>query len=230
MALFGLFGGGKPTFKPAANQTIEIEFEDVDGKFQSYFVEVLEVAKRRLTLAMPGNDMNPVSVGPGMPIIISYFDEGKNTYFTYEGVVKDSREREFDVDPPPSKKTTSIEVEPRDEAFKVEVALPVKYQAHRSVHSQVANTHAVTPHSLFLRTNLAIPPETPLRLVLEIPNAPHIDIDGKAVGSEKDPEDNRKHISEVQFENIDFEDRDKILSYSIYYRQRRIRAQERGEE
>jgi hypothetical protein len=108
------------------------------------------------------------------------------------------------------------------------VALPVKYQAVRSVHSQVANTHAITPSSLYLKTNLAIPPETPLRVVLEIPNAPHIDVTARAKGSEKDPADMRKHISEVQFEEIGFDEKESILSYAIYYQQRAKRAEDRG--
>ncbi len=229
MALSFLFGKGKPSFKLAAHQTVEIEFEDVEGDFQSYFVEVLEVAKKRLTLATPGNDMSPVHIGTGLPITISYFDVSKNTYFSYRGQVRDSRDQEFDVDIPQAKDTTSVEIPPRDDSFRVDVAIPVKFQAHRSVHSQVANTHAITPHSLYLKTNLAIPPETSLRVVLEVPNAQHIDINARAKGSEKDPEDNRKHISEVQFEETNPDELDTILSYAVYYQERQKRIETRGE-
>lgn len=228
MALFGLFGKGKPVFKPTAHQTVEIEFEDVDGEFQSYFVEVLDTHKKRITLSTPGNEMNPVHIGPGLPVTISYFDAAKNTFFSFTTQVRDSRDQEFEVDLP-SKDLTSEAVPPRDDNFRVEVAIPVKYQAVRSAHSQVANTHAITPGSLFLKTNLAIPPETPLRVVLEIPNAPHIDITARAKGSEKDPADNRKHISEVQFEEIGLDEKDTILSYAIYYQERHKRAEGRGQ-
>jgi hypothetical protein len=225
--LKNIFGGGKPAFKPVPHQTVEIEFEDVDGNFQSYFVEILEAPKRRLTLATPGNDMNPVQIGPGQPVTISYFDPGKNALFSFAAQVRDSRDQEFDVDLP--KEIPHTDVPARDENFRAEVAIPVKYQAVRSVHSQVANTHAITPNSLFLKTNLAIPPETPLRVVLEIPNAPHIDVTARAKGSEKDPADNRKHISEVQFEEIGFDEKESILSYAVYYEARNRRAESRGQ-
>lgn len=228
MGLFGLFGGGKPTFKPATHQTVEIEFEDLDGEFQSYFVEILEVSKKSLTLAAPGNDMNPVNISPGIPITISYFDDAKDTFFTYEGTVKDSRDREFEVEAPSKNTVKNQEVPKRDDLFRVEVNIPVRFQARRTVHAQMASTQAVTPHSLYLRTNLGIPPETDIRVILEIPNANQIEVDARAVGSEKDPEDNRKHISQVQLEEIAPMDRDAILSYAVYFQKRQERAEERS--
>ncbi len=228
MGLLSWFGKGKQTFKPTPHQTLEIEFVDSEGEVQNYFVEVLDVMKKKLTLKAPGNAMNPVHIFPGLDLTISYFDEAQNTFFTYDVVVKDARDQEFDVDPPNSKNTEASEVPERDDTFKVNVSIPVSYQAQRSSYTQVASTHAITPLSLFLKTNLAIPPETSLRVRLEIPNAPHIDVDAKAVGSEKDPDDNRKHISEVQFEEVSSEDRNSILNYSIYYQKRRDRAETRG--
>lgn len=222
-----IFGGGKPVFKPAPHQTVEIEFEDVDGNFQSYFVEILEAPKKRLTLATPGGDSNPVSIGPGQPVTISYFDAGKNALFSFAAQVRDSRDQEFDVDLP--KEIPHTDIPPRDDAFRAEVTIPVKFQAVRSVHQQVANTHAITPGSIFLKTNLAIPPETPLRVVLEIPHAQHIDVSARAKGSEKDPADNRKHISEVQLEDIGFDEKESILSYAVYYEARHKRAEGRGQ-
>lgn len=228
MGLFGLFGGGKPTFKPAAHQTVEIEFEDVEGEFRSYFVEILEVSKRSLTLAAPGNDMNPVNISPGIPVSISYFDDSKDTFFTYRGIVKDSRDREFEVEAPTKNSVESQDVAKRDDLFRVDVNIPVRFQARRTVHAQMASTHAVTPHSLYLRTNLGIPPETEIRVVLEIPNANQIEVDARAIGSEKDPMDNRKHISQVQLEDISSMDRDAILSYAVYFQKRQERAEGRG--
>lgn len=229
MGLFGLFGGGKPSFKPATHQTVEIEFEDVDGEFQSFFVEILEVSKKSLTLGTPGSDMSPVNISPGIPMTVSYFDDAKNHYFSYRGVVKDSREREFEVEAPSKNSVESQEIAARDDLFKVKVRIPVRFQARRTVHAQMASTHAVTPHSLFLKTNLGIPPETDIRVVLEIPNGTQIEVDAKAVGSEKDPEDNRKHISQVQLDdNVTQMDRDAILSYAVYFQKRQERAESRG--
>ncbi len=227
MGLFDFFGPKKKVFKPAPHQTVEIEVEDVEGNFQNYFVEILDTPKKRLTLAIPGNDINAVNIGPGQPVTISFFDPGKSAFFSFAAQVRDSRDSEFDIDLP--KEIQSQDVPDRDENFRKEVAIPVKYHALRSVHSQVANTHAVTTNSLFLKTNLAIPPETPLRVVLEIPNADHIDVTARAKGSEKDPADNRKHISEVQFEEIGIDERDSILSYAVYYEERHKRAESRGQ-
>lgn len=228
MGLFGLFGGGKPSFKPVPRQNVEIEFEDVDGDYQNYFVEILEVNKKILTLSAPGNDMNPVNISPAMPVTLSYFDDAKNTFFSYSGVVKESREREFEIEAPSKNSVNSDEVESRDESFRIEVSIPVRYQASRSVHAQMASTQAVTPHSLFLKTNLGIPPETRIRVVLEIPNASQIEVDAHALGSVKDPADPRKHVSEVQLEDVTPADRDAILSYAVYFQKRQERALSRG--
>lgn len=226
MGFLGLFGKGKPVFKPTPHQTVEIEIADVDGVFQSYFVEVLEAPKKRLTLSTPGNDMNRVPIGPGAPITVSFFDPAKNTFFTFTSQVRDSRDQEFDIDVP--KEVSSREVPPRDESFRIEAAIPVKYQAARLPHAQVANTHAVTTSALYLKTNLAIPPETALEVELEIPNVPQMRIGVRAKGSEKDPADNRKHISEVVFEEISFDEKESILSYAVYYQERQKRMEARG--
>ena len=228
MGLFSFLSGGKPGFKPAAHQTVEIEFEDINGEFQNYFVEILEVSKKSLTLSAPGNDMNPVMIEPGIPLTVSYFDESKSQYHSYRGLVKDSRDREFEVEAPTKNTVESDEVPPRDDLFRVEVSIPVRFQAQRSMHAQMASTHAVTPHSLYLKTNLGIPPETEIKVILEVPNANQIEVNARAVGSEKDPEDQRKHISEVQLEDISPADRDTILSYAVYFQKRQERSSGRA--
>lgn len=223
-----IFKGSKASFKPVAHQTVEIEFEDIDGEFQSYFVEILEVSKRSLTLSAPGNQMNPVMIEPGIPLTVSYFDESKSLFHSYKGLVKDSRDSEFEVEAPNKNTVESDEVPPRDDSFRVEVNIPVRFQARRTVHAQMASTHAVTPHSLYLKTNLGIPPETDITVVLEIPNANQIEVDARAIGSEKDPADPRKHISEVQLEEVGPSDRDAILGYAVYFQKRQERAEARG--
>ena len=228
MCLFSLFGRGKPSFKPVAHQTVEIEFEDIDGEFQSYFVEILEANKRSLTLSAPGNEMNPVMIEPGIPLTVSYFDEAKSLFHSYKGLVKDSRDREFEVEAPNKNTVESDEVPARDELFRVEVNIPVRFQARRVVHAQTASTHAVTPDCLYLKTNLGIPPETDITVILEIPNANQIEVNARAIGSEKDPEDQRKHISQVQLEDITPADRDAILGYAVYFQKRQERAEARG--
>ena len=132
------------------------------------------------------------------------------------------------MEAPNKNNVESEEVPARDDLFRVEVNIPVRFQARRTVHAQMASTHAVTPHSLYLKTNLGIPPETDITVVLEIPNANQIEVDARAIGSEKDPEDPRKHISQVQLEDVTPADRDAILGYAVYFQKRQERAESRG--
>lgn len=227
MGLFDFLRGGRPAYRPAAHQTVEIEFEDHEGEFRLYFVEILETSKKSLTLSAPGSEMSPVPIEPGTTLTVSYFDKAKNMFHSYEGQVKDSRDQEFEVAAPSRQNLVSSEVPARDDLFRIEVNIPVQFQAKRTNHAQMATTHAVTPDNLYLKTNLGIPPETEIRVTLEIPNTNGIEVEARAVGSEKDPEDNRKHISEVLLENITEADRETILSYAVYFQKRQERAQAR---
>ncbi|MGE0491900.1 MAG: PilZ domain-containing protein [Vulcanimicrobiota bacterium] len=227
MSFFGLFGSKKPTLKLIPKTMVELEFENSESEYENYFIEVVNVAKKKVTLNAPGTDMRPIRLVPGQPVTVSTFDEDKNTFFSYSASVLDSREREFDVNPP--KDVDSEEIPPRDENFRVEVPIQVEFRAMSTVHSQVATTHAITTNGLFLLTNLPIPPGTPLTLELEIPNAPDIKANGHAVNSERDG-GGRKHITEVEYDDIPEDDKRSILRYAIYYEQRQKRKQKRESE
>lgn len=227
MAFGFLFGNKKPNLKLVAKQVVELEFENPEGEYENYFVEVVNVAKKKITLNAPGTDMRPIRLVPGQPVTVSTFDDDKSTFFSYNASVLDSREREFDVNPP--KDAEWAEIEPRDDDFRREVPIQVEFRAVSTVHSQVATTHAITPNGLFLLTNLPIPPATKLLLELEIPNAPDIKANGKAVTSERE-ESGRKHITEVEYEDIPEDDKNAILRYAIYYDQRQKRKQQREAE
>lgn len=226
MALSWFTGRGKPTFKPSAHQMVEIEYQDVDGNFQAHFVEILDTPKKRLVLRMPSSYSQSVGMGPGQPITISYFDPSKDAFFSFATQVRDLRDEEFDIDLPKDQSWDSIGK--RDDSFSITVALPVKYQAVRSQYAQVANTTSVTPHGMVLKTNLAIPPETSLDIVVEIPNSPYLQLSGRAKGSDKDPTDPRKHLAEVQFEDMGFEEREQLISYAVYYHKRAERGEKRN--
>ncbi len=227
MAFSFLFGSKKPNLKLHPKQVIELEFENSESEYENYFIEVVNVAKKKVTLNAPGTEMRPIRLVPGQPVTVSTLDEEKDTFFSYTASVLDSREREFDVNPP--RDATSEEIPPRDENFRVEVPIQVEFRAMSTVHSQVATTHAITTSGLFLLTNLGIPPGTPLTLELEIPNAPDIKANGHAVNSEKDPATG-KHITEVEYEDIPEDDKRAILRYAIYYEQRQKRKATRDAE
>lgn len=227
MAFGFLFPPKKPTLKLLPRQMVELEFENPEGEFENYFVEISAVERKRLALQAPGTEMRPIRLVPGQPVTISVFDEENNNFFSYSASVLDSREREFDVNPP--REPDAETIPPRDDSFRVEVPIQVEYRAMTTVHSQVAITHAITPNGLFLLTNLPIPPGTSLLLELEIPNAPDIKTSGQAVTSQQDSR-TRKHITEVEYEDIPEKDKQAILRYAIYYEQRQRRKARREAE
>lgn len=215
------------TFTPNQGEIVEIEVEDEEFGIRCYFVEILEVDKKQMRMPRPGTVLNPVDLSPGDMVTISYFDESADTHYSYSAQVTDMEEKEFLVEVPKAKSATAISVPPRDDDFKVEAEFTVMYSAHRSTHRQVGSTQAVTPNSLFLRTNLAVPPQTTLRMKLELPLRNEVEIEGKALFSEKDPNDPRKHICEVPFESIDPAGQAKMLKFAVYFQQRTARAEER---
>lgn len=221
-----LFRGQKPTLKLQPKQEVEVEFENTEGEYESYFVQILDVHRKKITLHAPGSERRPVRLVPGQPVSVSALMD--DHLFTYSASVLDSREREFDVNPP--KDIRDIAIPPRDDSFRIEVPIPVEYRAMSTAHKQVAQTHAITPNGLFLQTNLPIPPGTSLLLELEIPNAPDIAAKGRAVTSQPDQSGGRKHITEMEYEDIPDRDRDAILTYAIYYQQRQERRTARDAE
>ncbi len=221
-----IFGGQKPTLKLYPKQEVEVEFENSDGAYENYFVKVIDVHRKKVTLHAPGSERLPVRLVPGQPVTITTLVDDR--LYSYNASVLDSREKEFDVNPP--KDVKEVVIPPRDEDFKIEIPIPVEYRAMKTAHKQVAQTQAITPNGLFLQTNLPIPQGTFLVLELEIPNAPDITVKGRAVTSQPDPSGSRKHITEMEYEDIPEQDRDAILNYAIYYQQRRERARMRDSE
>lgn len=224
---FWPFGNKKATLKFSPGQMVELEFENPDGEYENYFVEVVSVQRKKVTLNAPGTDMRPIRLVPGQPVTVSYFDEEKNSFFSHNASVLDSREREFDINSPKDPDTADIQA--RDENFRVEVPIQVEFRAQSTVHSQVATTQAITTNGLFLLTNLPIPPQTKLLLELEIPNAPDIKANGCAIQSHRE-ESGRKHVTEVEYDEIPEHDRDTILRYAVYYEQRQKRKGRRETE
>lgn len=224
---FGFLWQKKPTLKLMQSQTVELEFENPEGEYENYFANIALVDRKKVTLEAPEADGRPIRLVPGQPVTISIFDEERDVFFSYGTSVLDSREQDFDVAPP--KDADCDEVPPRDDSFRVEVPIQVEYRAMTTHHFQVATTHAITPNGLFLLTNLPIPPGTPLRLKLKLPNSPDIEAQGQAVTSQTD-KGTRKHVAEVEYEEITERDKQVVLRYAVYYRQRQRRKDQRDAE
>ena len=58
---------------------------------------------------------------------------------------------------------------------------------------------------------------------MEIPNSPAIKTKGRVLKSEKLPTDSRKHLTELEYEDITPEDKTAVFRYAIYFQQRQAR-------
>ena len=227
--MFGsLFGGGKKKktpFKLAARQEVELEFEAGDGVYESHFVTVQDVQKKKIVIAAPGSDRKPVRLVPGQRVTVSMITA--EHHLSYEASVNDVQDRQIELSYPP-KEHEEVGLPARDDSFQVIVPIPVEYRAMSTAHTQVANTHAVTLNGLFLTTNLPIPPNTSLLMELEIPNAPDITAKGRAVTSQEDTSTGRKRfITEIEYEDVGEKDRNIIIRYALFYQQRQARNEKR---
>lgn len=223
-----LSGGGKKKkspFKLTARQEVEVEFEAGDGVYESHFVTVQDVQKKKIVIAAPGSDRKPVRLVPGQRVTVSVLTD--DTHLSYEASVNDVQDREIELSYPP-KDHEEVTLPARDDSFQVKVPIPVEFRAMSTAHTQVANTHAVTLNGLFLTTNLPIPPNTSLLMELEIPNAPDITAKGRAVTSQEDTSTGRKRfITEVEYEDVSEKDRNTIIRYALFYQQRQTRNEKR---
>ena len=225
----GLFGGGKKKktpFKLTARQEVEVEFEVDDGVYESHFVTVQDVQKKKVVISAPGTDRKPVRLVPGQRVTVSMLADD-SFHLSYEASVSDVGDREVELSYPP-KDHEEVSLPARDDSFQVKVPIPVEFRAMSTAHTQVATTHAVSLNGLFLTTNLGIPPSTSLLMELEIPNAPDITAKGRAVTSQEDTSTGRRrYITEVEYEDVSPKDRDTIIRYALFYQQRQSRQEKR---
>jgi c-di-GMP-binding flagellar brake protein YcgR len=225
--IFNLFKKKKSGLKLRPKQEVEIEFlSDESDSYECYFTRVLDIQRKKVILKAPGTERRPIRMFPGQQVTITTLDE--NTLYAFQATVLDATEREFDITPPAN--VHDEELPARDENFRLEVPITVEYRAMNTAHTQVAQTFAITSAGLVLATNLPIPPGTSLHMELEIPSTPDIRTKGRAIGSEKHPDQKSKHLSEIEFEDMSESDRDTILRYAIYSRRRQERQREWGEE
>lgn len=227
--MFGnLFGGGKKKtpFKLNSRQEVEVEIEAEDhGSYEAYFVQVVDVQRKKIVLGMPGTASKPVVIHPSQKVTLSVLND--DCHLSCEATVSDVSDGEFQISWPP-KDYDEVSLPARDDSFQVKVPIPVEFRAMRTAHTQVASTHAVAVNSLFLSTNLAIPPNTSLLMELEMPTG-GITAKGRALTSKEDTSTGRKRfVTEIEYEDLDSEDSQKIIRYGLYYQQRQARADKRG--
>ena len=184
-----------------------------------------DVQKKKAVLQMPGGGRRQVRLVPGLTVTVSV--QVEDMLLSYVASILDIRDDSFDINYPP-KDYDDVEIPPRDDNFRMEVPIPVEYRAMSTAHTQVATTQSVTLNGLFLLTNLPIPPNTSLLMELEIPNAPDITAKGRAVTSQEDHSTGRRrHVTEVEYEDLSEKDRNTILRYAVFYRQRQARSEKR---
>lgn len=224
--IFGFLKKKKAGLKLKPKQEVEIEFQSGEGGYEAHFTRILDIQRKKVIVRAPGTDRRPIRMAPGQQLTVTTLED--NVLYSFQASVLDAGEREFDITPPAN--VVEQELPARDDNYRIEVPITVEYRAMNTAHTQVAQTYAITSSGLVLATNLPIPPGTSLHLELEIPSAPDISTKGRAAGSEKHPTDKRKHLSEIEFEDISAEDRDTILRYAIYSRRRQERKRDRGED
>lgn len=223
--IFGFLKKKKPGPKLRPKQEVEIELFNGET-YETHFTRILEAQRRRIILRAPGTDRRPVLMEEGQTLTLTTIEDG--SLYWFDATVLAAGEREFDITPPV--KVQDQDLPGLEEGSRIHVPITVEYRAMNTAHAQVAQTYAITKEGLLLSTNLPIPPGTLLLLELEIPSAPDIKSRGRAVGSEKHPEDPRKHLSEIEYEDITDSDREAILRYALYHRRRQERIQDRLEQ
>lgn len=211
--VFGLFGKKKPQFSLEPRMEVEIDVSNPEGSFDSYFTRVLELAKKKFTLAVPEKDRVQVPLNVGEIVTIVYLV--KDTLFHFQAKILDKRDREMDLQIPRElreEKTFLAQAE-----FCVEIPIPIKYRAMSTAHLQNALTKCITQQGIQIMTNLPIPMGTALNIELEIPNAPAVKTKGKVTSSQKMAQDAKKSITEIEFEDINPQDKDLILRYATFF-------------
>ncbi len=218
--VFGFFKKKKPSLKLDPKQEVEIEFTTPEGT-ESYFTTVLEMEKKRFTLKAPlkGTKPYPCSIGDEVMVV---YNEG-STIFSFKSKIIEKREKELDLALPADVMEEKSSFTEND--FYLEIPIPIEYRAISTAHLQTATTTELSFRGIKVMTNLPIPKETVLHLELEIPDSPTIKAKGKVIGSTKLPPENRKSLTEIEFEDMGPKEKESVFRYALLFNQRRNRKQ-----
>ncbi len=219
--VFSFFKKKKPTLKLEPRQEMEIEFGEGDSR-ESFFTTLIESDKKRMTVKalMKGNKLFRCSNGDEVSIVI--FEGG--FVFTGRTKILETRDKEIDLLIPDDIKEEKIGFNDTD--FVIETPVPVEFRAISTAHLQTAVTREVSSRGIKIITNLPVPKDTDLHLELAIPDSPVIKLKGKVAQSSKLPPDNKKSLTDIEFEDFGQKERESIFKYIILFNSRRMRKQQ----
>ncbi|MBQ7568093.1 flagellar brake domain-containing protein [bacterium] len=221
---FGLFKKSKgAALKLKQSQEVEVELYNEDKGYESHFTRVLDVQSKKVIIKSPGTDRRPIRMIPGQQLHITTVED--NSIHTFDSVVVDAGDREFDIAPPSN--VTTEPVPSFDDEHQLEVAIKVEFRAMQSAHNQMANTYSVASNGLMLTTNLRLPSGTQLHLEVDIPNAPDFSIKGRVGRSTEHPTLKNKYICEVEYDSVSEAESEAIIRYAIYAKKRAERIAQR---
>lgn len=217
--MFSFFGKKKPKLKLEPKQEIELEF--VNGEnVENYFTRVLQVDRKKIIVQIPTQNKIQIGVTPGDPVTVTYMDG--DLVYQFSSKIVDRKEREMDLAMPTDLKEEKTSI--RDENFSMEIPIPVEYRAMSTAHLQTATTRSIHANGIDIVTNLPIPPNTSLHLELEIPGSPAIKTQGRVSQSARLPNE-KKALTQIEFDDISATDRETIFRYAVYYQQRKLRKE-----
>jgi len=218
--VFGFFKKKKPSLKLDPKQEVEVEFTTPEGT-ESYFTTVLEMEKKRFTLRTPQKGTKPYPCSIGDEVTVAYLDG--STVVSFKSKVMEKREKEIDMTLPADVAEEKSSFTEND--FYLDIPIPIEYRAISTAHLQTATTTELSYKGIKVITNLPIPRETVLHLELEIPDSPTIKAKGRVTGSTKLPPENRKSLTEIEFEDMGPKEKESVFRYALLYSQRRNRKQ-----
>jgi hypothetical protein len=218
--VFGFFKKKKPNLKLQPDQEVEIEFS-VGDQSENLFAGVLEVDKKRFTLKTPMKGKKPYPCSIGDTVTLVAFDG--SSIQTFQSKIMEKRDREIDLLLPSEIDEEKI---PHSESdYVIDAQVPVEFRAISTAHLQTAITREINSRGIKIVTSLPIPTGTILHLELEIPESPVIKAKGKVTESRKLPPDNKKSLTEIEFEDIGTKERDMVFRYTILSNHRKSRKQ-----
>ncbi|NDD27998.1 MAG: hypothetical protein EB084_07005 [Proteobacteria bacterium] len=224
--VFNFLGLGKktPKLKLEPRQEVEVEFSTGDG-VENFFARVIAIERKKLVVSRPAQNRAISALETGATVTVTFLEPDLSVVSAFEAKVVERKEREFEFTLPAS---VSEEKTPMGEVdFSIDIPIPVEYRAMSTAYLQTATTRGITSAGINILTNLAIPVNTSLHIELQIPNAPTVKTQGRVTSSKKLVNE-KKHVTDIEFEDITQADRDVVYRYALFYQQRQIRKQQRG--
>ncbi len=222
-----LFGNAKSAINFEVGTYAEVEFF-MDDTIQSHFVPVHEVQKQTITLGMPGTEMRPINLFPGLEVKVSYSDVKKNEYYSFEVTIEDAMGREFSFTCPENPDTTEIGTG-EGENFVAPCPVPLDFQAlGMGDYLQRAVGIEMGYHSMIIQTNLPVPDGTELKVSFDLPGLSDFELRGVVQSSLPIPEEKKKFRTVLDLKDVFPEQVDSIIAFGTYIKHRNAREARQG--